>query len=48
MDEQFFCLGAWVRYLIGQETDGSPVYRICEISSRSLLVYCYDDLSTAL
>lgn len=26
-------LGAWVRYLIGQETDGSPVYRICQINS---------------
>ncbi|PPR03365.1 hypothetical protein CVT24_012490 [Panaeolus cyanescens] len=25
--------GAWVRYLIGQETTGQPVYRICEISN---------------
>ncbi|TDL27841.1 plus-3-domain-containing protein [Rickenella mellea] len=23
--------GAWVRYLIGQETNGQPVYRICEV-----------------
>ncbi|KAF9045520.1 hypothetical protein BJ165DRAFT_1415491 [Panaeolus papilionaceus] len=25
--------GAWVRYLIGQETTGQPVYRICEVSN---------------
>ena len=30
----FLGLGAWVRYLIGQETDGSPVYRICQINGR--------------
>jgi RNA polymerase-associated protein RTF1 len=30
----FLGLGAWVRYLIGQETDGSPVYRICQINSK--------------
>ena len=26
-----YVIGAWVRYLIGHETDG-PVYRICQIS----------------
>jgi len=30
---QDFVTGAWVRYLIGQETDGSPVYRICQINN---------------
>lgn len=35
----FFDLGAWVRYLIGQETDGSPVYRICQINSTWWLTY---------
>ena len=25
--------GAWVRYLIGHEPEGCPVYRICQISS---------------
>jgi hypothetical protein len=27
-------LGAWVRYLIGHEPEGGPVYRICQISSK--------------
>ena len=26
-----------MRYLIGQETDGSPVYRICQINSKELI-----------
>lgn len=26
--------GAWVRYLIGHEPEGGPVYRICQISSK--------------
>ena len=26
-------VGAWVRYLIGQETNGQPVYRICQVNS---------------
>ncbi|EIW79650.1 plus-3-domain-containing protein [Coniophora puteana RWD-64-598 SS2] len=28
--------GAWVRYLIGNEKDGQPVYRICEISGLAM------------
>jgi len=27
-------LGSWVRYLIGHETEGGPVYRICQVSSK--------------
>ena len=32
-----FDLDAWVRYLIGHEPGGGgPVYRICEISSKTV------------
>jgi RNA polymerase-associated protein RTF1 len=30
-------LGAWVRYLIGHETEGGAVYRICQVSSKKFL-----------